>query len=277
MNEPAPETPDKSADALPGDMPRRSGREAPHQTLARGLRILRFIGQSPGLVRLRDVAQAFRLDRSIALRILQSLEAEGFLRRHEPIKAYSLGPALDELRRPRSLVERLSDRARPFLDELMLATGQTSHIGILDADRAVLIGVRMANGPVAVQQAPGDLESLYCSAIGKAIYAFRPAPERKALAARVTFHRFKPATLSSVDALEAEAAIIRRDGVAFDRDEGPAPLACIAVPILDETEQAVASVGISSISALLKTPIEQHGDWIDAVRACARKVQADLR
>lgn len=249
---------------------------APLQTLSRGLRILRFIGSNPGLVRLRDVARAFELERSVALRILQSLEAEGFVRKHGPLKAYSLGPALDGLSSPRSLVERLSERARPFLEELTRATGQTAHIGILEDERAVLVQVLLADGPVIVQQSPGDLEHLYCSAIGKAIYAFLPSPERDSIAARMVFESYKETTLRSVGALEAECEKIRADGVAFDRNEGPAPLACIAVPILDSHNYPVASVGISSVAPLLRGPIDNHMTWIEAVKRCARRLQADI-
>jgi IclR family acetate operon transcriptional repressor len=251
-------------------------RDAPLQTLARGLRILRFIGTRRDLVRLRDVARAFDLERSIALRILQSLEAEGFLRRHEALKAYSLGPAVEELIAPRSFIERLTETARAHIDLLMQETGQTSHVGILDQDSAVLVGVAMAPGPVAVQQTPGDLEALYCSAIGKAIYAYLSDARRQTLARRITFTRHKPATLGSVAALEAEAATIRRDGIAFDRDEGPAPLTCIAAPILDSTGTPVASVGISTIVPLMKRPIEHETAWIDAVRRCAGAIEKDL-
>jgi DNA-binding IclR family transcriptional regulator len=259
------------------DTPLSRKSEAPLQTLARGLRILRFIGASPGLVRLRDVAHAFELERSVALRILQSLEAEGFLKKHEPLKAYSLGPALETLTKPRSLVERLSERARPFLERLTNETGQTAHVGILEDDRAVLVEVLMASGPVVVQQSPGDLEHLYCSAIGKVIYAFLPEKERRRIARRMVFERYKPATLKSVEALDAECVEIRREGIAFDRDEGPAPLACIAAPILDEHDYPVASVGISTISALIKKPIDKHRAWIRVVKNCAQRLQADLR
>lgn len=251
--------------------------EAPLQTLARGLRILRFIGASPGLVRLRDVAHAFELERSVALRILQSLEAEGFLKKHEPLKAYSLGPALETLTKPRSLVERLSERARPHLERLANETGQSAHVGILEDDRAVLMEVLMASGPVAVQQSPGDLEHLYCSAIGKAIYAFLPEKERRRIAKRMVFERYKPATLKSVRALDAECHEIRHDGIAYDRDEGPAPLACIAAPILDEHSYPAASVGISTISALLKKPIDKQTAWVRSVKHCAEQLQTDLR
>ena len=135
----------------------------------------------------------------------------------------------------------------------------------------------MAAGPIAVQQAPGDLEHLYCCAIGKSIFAFLPDNERARLVAELVFHRHKPATLADLGQLEAECRDIRAARVAFDRDEGPAPLACIAVPILDQAGHPVASVGISAIAALIGRPIDQHTDWIAAVKRCAARMAADPR
>jgi DNA-binding IclR family transcriptional regulator len=86
------------------------------------------------------------------------------------------------------------------------------------------------------------------------------------------FEPYKPATLGSIAVLEAESAQSRHRGIAFDRDEGPLPLACIAAPILDENNRVVASVGISTVGPLLDRPIDQQTAWIEAVERCARRI-----
>jgi len=249
---------------------------APLQTLSRGLQILKYIAAQPQLVRLRDVARAFELERSVALRLLQSLEAEGFVTKHEGLKAYSLGPALELLARPKPFVDRLVERVRPLLAELSAATGQTSHLAILEGDKAVLVEVRRASGPIIVQQSPGEMEALYCSAVGKAIFAFLPREEQTSILARMKFLKHKPATIGSPEELMAEAGLIRKSGIALDRDEGPLPLKCIAAPVLNEAGRPVASVGISSIAAMVTEPIESKTKWISAVRRCARSISSEL-
>jgi DNA-binding IclR family transcriptional regulator len=251
-------------------------REAPLQTLSRGLRILRFVAGSPDLVRLRDVARAFSLERSVALRLLQTLEAEGFLRKDPLLKAYSTGPALANLARPATVLERLTESAKPFLEELTAATGLTSHVGMLENGRVSLVEVRMAAGPVAVQQMPGEFEEIHCSAIGKAIHAFLPEEERLALTRAMTFRPHKPSTLLDAEALERECAIIRQDGVSFDRDEGPSPLACIAAPVLDASGAPLASIGVSAIAALVPGEVDRQRAWIDAVRTAADRLSRAL-
>ena len=255
--------------------PREAG-TAPLQTLGRGLQILKYIASQPQLVRLRDVAQAFDLERSVALRLLQSLEAEGFVTKHEGLKAYSLGPALDELARPKPFIERLVERVRPLLAELSTTTGQTSHLAVLEGQMAVLVEVRQASGPIIVQQAPGEFEALYCSAVGKAIFAFLPVNERSQLLAQMKFVKHKPATLRTAEQLQREAEIIRKTGIAFDRDEGPLPLKCLAAPVINENGRPIASVGISSIAALMPRPIDEMTAWIAAVRRCAKSISAEL-
>jgi DNA-binding IclR family transcriptional regulator len=247
-------------------------KKAPLQTLSRGLRILRFVAGSPDLVRLRDVARALSLDRSIALRLLQTLEAEGFLRKDPVLKAYATGPALNNLGKPASLLERLTQSAKPFLEELTAVTGLTSHVGMLEDGHVSLVEVRMAAGPVAVQQMPGEFEEVYCSAIGKALHAFLPEAERLSLANAMTFKPHKSRTLPDIAALEQECTTIRLNGVAFDRDEGPSPLACIAAPVLDASGAPLASIGVSGIAALVPGSIDQQLVWIEAVKLAASRL-----
>lgn len=265
-----------ASETAPSPPARNAGGEAPLQTLARGLRILKFIAKQDQLVRLRDVAQAFGLERSIALRLLQTLEAENFIRKHEGLKAYSLGPALTELTRPKPFIERLAERIRPLLGRLTQETGQTSHLAVLEGRSAVLVEVRQATGPIVVQQAAGDAEALYCSAVGKAIYAFLPEPEQRELVSQMKFEKHTPATLLSAKQLNEEAAAIRKMGVAFDRAEGPLPLKCIAVPILNEEGRPVASVGISCVGALTPQPIESMRVWIRAVKQCGGSIEQEI-
>lgn len=245
-------------------------------TLVRGLRIFEFVVKSKSLVRLRDVVEAFDMDRSAALRFLRTLEAEGYISKHEAMKAYSFGPKFLSLPRLPSAIDHVMDAARPVLVELANKTGQMSHLGILHDRQAILVEVVASNAPVAVKQAVGDLESLYSSAVGKAIYAFLPESERRALAAQIEFVRHTTSTLTDVPSLEADAAEIRRTGVAFDRNEGNDQVACIGAPILDAAGRPCAAIGISFVSAHLAEPVDKRNGDIETVLNAAAAIRKNL-
>jgi DNA-binding IclR family transcriptional regulator len=245
-------------------------------TLVRGLRILEFVVRSKSLVRLRDVVEAFELDRSAALRFLRTLEAEGYVSKHEAMKGYSFGPKFLSLPRLPSAVDHVLDAARPVLAELAKATGQMAHLGILHNRQAILVEVIASNAPVAVKQAVGDLESLYSSAVGKAIYAFLPEAERRALAPHIEFIKHTKNTLTDLSSLEAEAVEIRRTGIAFDRNEGNDQITCIGAPIIDVTGRPCAAIGISFVSAHIDGPIDGRVHDIELITRSAEAIRDTL-
>jgi DNA-binding IclR family transcriptional regulator len=245
-------------------------------TLSRGLSILEFVARSERFVRLRDVAEHFGLDRSAALRFLRTLEADGYLARHEAMKLYSIGPKLLSFPRVPAGVERIVEAARPVLIELALAAGQMSHLAVLTGSQAALVEVVASNAPVSVKQAVGDLEPLNSSAVGKALYSFLPEAERRRLAQRIDFVPHTSRTITDLAALEAEAREIRVSGIAFDRNEGNDQVCCLGCPILDAHGAPLASIGLSYVAAHLPRPIDEMADDIARTLAAARQVEASL-
>ncbi len=243
-------------------------------TLSRGLSILEFVAKSERFVRLRDVAEHFGLDRSAALRFLRTLEADGYLTRHEAMKMYSVGPKLLSFPRLPTSVERIVAVARPVLVELARAAGHISHLAVLAGNQAILVEVAPSDSPVCVKQAVGDLEPLNSSAVGKALYAFLPDAERSRLGARIAFVPHTPHTIMDLEALEAEVCEIRSSGVAFDRNEGNDQVSCLGCPVLDAQGRPLASIGLSYVTAHLPCPVDSMVDDIARTMAAARRIEA---
>lgn len=246
-------------------------------TLSRGLAILEFVAHSHRFVRLRDVAEHFDMDRSSALRFLRTLEATGYVVRHEAMKVYSVGPRVLTFPRLAASTERVIALARPELEKLGRSTGQIAHLATLNGLDAVLVEVVASDAPVSVKQAVGDLEPLYSSAVGKAIYAFMPEAERETLSRRIEFAPFTTRTILNVRTLEEEVAAIRASGVAFDRQEGNDHVSCVGSPILNADGVPVAAIGLSYVSAHLEKPIDEMIEHLEMIKEAARTVELALR
>lgn len=253
-----------------GDMPKN--KKAPLSTLLKGLNILEFVVKADRLVRLRDVAEAFSMDRSVALRFLKTLQYSGYIEKYDEIKAYSAGPMLAELHRPLPAIEQLVARIKPYLVRLGQESGQSAHMGVLQGNHAILVGVAPSPGRIGVRQALGDLDPLYSSAVGKAIYAFLPKQERLQYGKAITFIRFTDNTIHNLEALEREAELIRENGVAFDDREGSEDISCIACPLLNKDSRVIASIGISMIAGLIKGPLNEQHQLIAPVQATAKDI-----
>jgi DNA-binding IclR family transcriptional regulator len=250
-------------------------KKPPLSTLARGLEILEFAAKSDRLVRLRDVAEAFNIDRSAALRFLRTLQYMGYIERYEEFKAYAIGPKIYKLYRFQSHIEQVVDHIKPYLVRLGQETGQIAHLGVLDGNRAILVGVASASSRVTVKQTVGDMDSLYSSAVGKAIYAFLPEMERLRLGRTITFTKFTDNTITDLEGLEREATLVRENGIAFDDQEGSEEVSCIACPLFNKDNVVIASIGISLIAGLLKGPITKENKLIECVHTIAGDILND--
>lgn len=244
----------KSKDVSPG------GNIQTVQSLSRGIEMFEYVLAASYPVRIVDVAAHFEIDKSVAYRFLATLERHGLLEKDPDRKTYTVGPRLS------AWSKKLGDgraemlaRIKPLVENLAMETGQTAHIAVLESDRVLLIEVSAADTPVGIRQKAGDLEPLYCSAVGKAILAWLPEPAREALIAEMQFSRLTPHTITTKKALQAELADVRKTGVAFDRCEGNLEVCCVAAPIFDLDDGVVASIGVSMPRRLLDGgPDEQH-------------------
>jgi len=101
------------------------------QSLARGLKILALLADSPEGGSVTEVAEALGVDKGSASRLVATLVKYGFAEKDPLSRRFTLGPQVVTL--SRSLLTRmpLRDVAKPYLRELMRSTGECAHIGIL--------------------------------------------------------------------------------------------------------------------------------------------------
>lgn len=238
-------------------------------SLAKGLHILEYVTSAPGLVRLRSVAAHCNIDRSAAFRFLATLEKFEYVKKDPETKAYSPGSGLARLHRLARPRSELMEAINPFLSRLSKLTGQTGYLAMLEDNRALLLEVSPGHNVVSVRHYAGQLEPLYCTAVGKALLAMLPIPERDEIMRKLVLKKNTPNTISSKAVLREQLAETRITGVAFDDCEWREEICCIGAPILDETGYPVAAVGLSMVHALVKGGPRSKTRWIELVQETA--------
>lgn len=190
----------------------------------------------PGRLTLAQLVRRTGLPRSSAHRMLEQLVKLRWLRRSG--RDYELGMRLVELGSLAVYQDRLVRAATPLLGELHRATGLVVHLAVLDgADVVYLqkIGDRILS---AIPTRVGSRQPAHCTAVGKAILAYRGDDAEVDLQVRKT--RYSICTGSQ---LAAELAKVRAHGVAFEREESLPGFGCVAAPIGGPGE-AVAAVSV---------------------------------
>ena len=100
----------------------------------------------------------------------------------------------------------LAPVARPHVDALSEAVGETVHLAQLDGAQVLYVDKRNARQPIEMYSAAGKVGPAYCTGVGKAMIAFLPEEELAAVIAQQSFHRFTDHTYTTEAALRAETA-----------------------------------------------------------------------
>ena len=187
----------------------------------------------PGRLTLAQLVRRTGLPRSSAHRMLERLVQLRWLRRNG--RDYELGMRLVELGSLAVHQDPLVRAAAPLLGELHRATGLVVHLAVLDGPDVVYLE---KIGDERVPTRVGGRQPAHCTAVGKAILAYRDEDAEVDLQVRKTKY-----SVSGSAQLAAELARVRSRGVAFEREESLLGFGCVAAPIGDPGA-AVAAVSV---------------------------------
>ena len=234
----------------------RAGRKPVHapglpraQSLTRAAALVRAVGVASaggGGATTAALARACGLPVATAARLLATLSDEGFVERTPDGAGWTLGIPLVRLARAADPDRALVATARPVLEDLADAAGESAALAVARAGPAMDV-IAQADGPglLGVSDWVGREFPLHASAPGKLVLAELDDDALGAWVARVRPERFTRRTITSVRGLRAELAAIRAQGYAELDGELEPELASLAVTVRGASGAAVAFIGVS--------------------------------
>jgi DNA-binding IclR family transcriptional regulator len=192
------------------------------------------------------------LPKSTVSRLLSSLERSALIERTDEGDVVP-GDALTAYARRHSPEDELVRLARPCLERLGDATGETINLAVAVGGGVVQIDQVDPRFVLAAVNWVDRTVPFHCSALGKAFLAFGTPLPRGRLA------RLTDLTITTRAALESDLARARDLGYAVADGELEPGLVAVAAPVLDDHGRAVAGISVSGPS----TRIE--GADIDAI------------
>lgn len=219
------------------------------QSLSRALRILIELGE--GQRSLDQLAASVGVHKTTVMRLLQTLEAERFVRRGEHHR-YELGSRLFALGQTALEQRAVRDIAQPHLVRLSTDTGGlTVHLATFENGAAVYVAKVETTSPVRMCSRVGLPAALHATAVGKVLVAALAPREQEAVIAGLDFPRSTPRTITDADAYRAELAGVRARGWAEDHAENETFINCVGAPVTDSTGRVLAAVSISVPDVIL--------------------------
>lgn len=148
---------------------------AASQTLSRGIRILEILAAAPQPLSIDELAAHVGVHRSIAYRLIRTLELHGLLTR-EPAGRIQLGPGLAAL--AAGVARDLQAESLPELTAAANELGMTCFLAVLERDECLtLLSVEPRHAVASVAQRPGTRHPVALGAPGKAILSQLPADQ----------------------------------------------------------------------------------------------------
>lgn len=229
-----------------------------------------FPGRTTRLT-LEEVARATHLPRSTAHRILDQLLKLGWLQ-HSGC-GYSLGPRALQLGGGNADTSELRSVASTHLHALMVRTGLTVHLAVLDEGLVHYLDKLGSREAAAVPSRVGGYAPAHCTALGRAMLAWL-SPEEVDQRVGDQLRTMTGNTVADLPALHRELNRVRaRHGLAIERGECYPDIACAAAAVHgpDGPIAAISLVGDA------RTPLERVGPLVlEATRRVSAELYPDL-
>lgn len=217
----------------------------PVGTLERGLALLSALGEGEEGLTLTELARRVGLPKPTALRILKTLEEQGFAARSG--RSYRVGYQCFRLGNLYAFDDHLQRRALPVMEDVMEEVAEVVQLGVLREDEVLYLErVEPRRSIALVLSRPGSTRPAYCTALGKAMLAQLGKGELEDYLRRTKLAACTGRTITDPERLVAELAETRERGYAEDDGEIDEEIGCVAAPIFDASGCAVAAMSVSA-------------------------------
>ncbi|WP_461175152.1 IclR family transcriptional regulator (plasmid) [Arthrobacter sp. Z1-9] len=235
--------------------------------------LLRELGRHPGGINVTELAQAVKMSRPTAFRLLLSLEQTGFVERED--NRYKLGWQLAHLGRLADPYSGAVARIQPVLDAYAARLNETLSFVVVrgEWDHEVIAEASGSRYLSASHLYIGGTYPLHASSTGKLLLA-EQSDDKITAKLPEKLEPFTPHTIASRDELLKEIQQVRKDGYAVLSDELEEGLFAAGYPVRDSAGTLMGVLTINGPTQRLKS--EQLDSIIHELRQGAEEISKVL-
>lgn len=212
------------------------------------LRLLLLLQTKPS-IRVAEAADELNVARSTAHRLLAMLVYRGFAAQNATTRAYHPGPVLIEVGMGALSKMDVRRKARPYLERLVVTTGETASLQILEGDHVRFVDSVESTNAVRVASRAGLSLPAHASSGGKVLLAGMSPEAVERLYPSERLDQMTDATNADRATLFEELAEARTQGYSVNHGESEPGLVAVGVPLSDRTGTPVAALTIAGPTA----------------------------
>lgn len=234
--------------------------------------LLEALAKMDRFATLQTLVEETGLPKPTVHRMLQQLEMAGMVQRDGDGRQYTTGLRLRQLAETVLLNNTVHGARHLVLRRLVEEVGETCNLTAFNGSEVVYLDRVETPAPLRFYLQAGSVVPAHCSATGKLFLAQMTPSQRRRLLGQVSLERFTPKTITDMDAIEAEIAIVKRDGVGYDREEYLPGLICVAV-LVPSTNRA-SNLGLAIQAPSMRLTPQRVEAAIPALQRAASALQA---
>jgi DNA-binding IclR family transcriptional regulator len=243
------------------------------QSVDRIVALMDVLGDSKVPLSLTEICARMNVHKSTVHRALMVLERNALIERTSKgrfrlgMKLYKLGT---------QAVEQLDLRrfVFPFVQKLATTVKETTHVGVLENTSIIYLDYLEPTRRVCNTVKAGSSNPVYCTAMGKAMLAYQPDHVLEQILSDIRFVPFTGKTITTKDEFMASLRSVRSRGYAIDNEELEAGVRCVAAPLFDETNYAIAA--ISASGPISRVTVNRVPGIAAQVQRCCEAIRVSL-
>jgi len=245
------------------------------KSVDRALDLMEALSRSGGNLTLSELSARTGLNASTCHHLVATMMTRGYIGQNPRTKEYALGNKIFELSDARARQFDFIDVAMPALRDLNRETGEAVHLAIIQARELVTVAKLDSLHAVKVDSGfAGKTNAAHATASGKAILAWLPESEQSAIVDAKGMEAFTEHTVTDLETLRGELALVRRHGYAQDREEFQPGVVCIGAAIRNHTGGVIASISCSTPT--MRASDERLAELIERIKETAATLSQEL-
>jgi IclR family transcriptional regulator, KDG regulon repressor len=241
--------------------------------LYKAMQVLKIVCETPTSLTLKDITELSGIPKSTVYRYLYTMQKQDMIAYNTKEETYSPGSGLWWLMQTADPFANLRQIGRRERRKLMNRFNETVNLGVLTGSQILYLEVLESDRSIRMQAQKGKHDDVHCTALGKALLAFRPRSQWVALLSD-KMSRQTDNTIVVRSCLFSNLEQVRRDGYAVEHGENETGATCIAAPILDHNGASVASISVTLPTN--RTSDDLVSEIVTAVIDTCQRIQSRL-
>jgi len=244
------------------------------QSVDRAARILRALAAGSGRLGVSELSERLGLAKGTVHGLLRTLHDHGLVEQDADSDKYQLGPQLLQLSNRYLDLNELRARSLAWAELLATRAGEAVRVGVPHGNGVLVVHhVFRPDASLQILEV-GAVLPMHATALGKAVLAYLPGPEREDVVA-AGLPKLTGRTISTEAALGRELDAVRERGYAVEREEAVLGEVGVAAPIFGRMGALVGGIGVAGPSERLSGKARESA-IATAVGEAARAISRDL-